>query len=426
MPVKLTKLALPLVGMVALLHTSCSDSTGPGNQGNDRITIVNYAPALAARVTYYDDSIPIDAVGVGYPSAPMLPPGSLAGPPRSPQSSMASYQLKLRAEVASPIVNGQTLQATSVSIVGSLAVVSYNMIGNPYVGGVDVIDISNQQHPVLVSQALFTNTDVSAVTTSGTNVYVAEATGDTGFVAPAAFEIMQLQGNNLVLSGNRRMGLTSFVATSVAASGTKAYATTGDAGSLFVIDPTTFAKTDSVAMHDARWVTVGGGKVVVVQGTPGQIWVYNESNMTPVAGSPFAFAGATVAESKSQAEIAGGKAFIAAGDSGVRVHSISTGLKVGTVPRPNPDSLGLSSSVVVTNAVAIDQDLLFISNGEAGVYMAQGSQAFSATGAETQQTITMIGRLRFANLQSVNHVAIQNKYLIIAAGLGGLKIVQVI
>jgi hypothetical protein len=421
---KLTKLALPLVGMVALLHTSCSDPSGPGNQGNDRITIVNYAPALAARVTYYDDSIPIDTVGVGYSSAPILPSASLAGPPRSPQSSMASYQLKLRAEVAPPIVNGQTLQATAVSIVGSLAVVSYNMIGNPYVGGVDVIDISNQNHPVLVSQALFTNTDVSAVTTSGTNVYVAEATGDTGFLAPAAFEIMQLQGNNLVLSGNRRMGLTSFVATSVAASGTKAYATTGDAGSLFVIDPTTFAKTDSVALHDARWVTVGGGKVVVVQGTPGQISVYNESNMSLVGA--WSFAGATVAEAKSQAEIAGGKAFIAAGDSGVQVHSIATGLKVGSMPRPNPDSLGLSPSVVVTNAVAIDQDLLFISNGEAGVYMAQGSQAFSATGAETQQTITMIGRLRFANLQSVNHVAIQNKYLIIAAGLGGLKIVQVI
>jgi hypothetical protein len=419
---KVAKLALPLVGMVALLHTSCSDPSGPGNQGNDRIAIVNYAPALAARVTYYNDSIPIDTVGVGYPSAPMLPSASLVG--RSPQSSAASFQLKLRAEVAPPVVNGQTLQATSVSIVGTLAVVSYNMIGNPYVGGVDVIDIGNQQHPVLVSQALFTNTDVSAVTTSGTNVYVAEATGDTGFVAPAAFEIMQLQGNQLVLSGNRRMGLTSFVATSVAASGTKAYATTGDAGSLFVINPTTFAKTDSVALHDARWVTVGGGKIVVVQGTPGQISVYNESNMSLVG--TWSFAGAAIAEAKSQAEIAGGKAFIAAGDSGVRVHSISTGLNVGTVPRPNPDSLGLSSSVVVTNAVAIDQDLLFISNGEAGVYMAQGSAAFSATGAETQQTITMIGRLRFANLQSVNHVAIQNKYLIIAAGLGGLKIVQVI
>jgi hypothetical protein len=104
---------------------------------------------------------------------------------------------------------------------------------------------------------------------------------------------------------------------------------------------------------------------------------------------------------------------------------------VGKVARPNPDSLGLSPAVVVTNAVAIDQDLMFISNGEAGVYLAQGSQAFSATGAETQQTITMVGKLRFGNLQSVNHVAYaagspgKPGMLIIAAGLGGLKIVQV-
>jgi hypothetical protein len=83
--------------------------------------------------------------------------------------------------------------------------------------------------------------------------------------------------------------------------------------------------------------------------------------------------------------------------------------------------------VVVTNAASVDADLLFISNGEAGVYVAQGSSAFSATSAETAQTITMLGKLRFANLQSVNHVAYssQDGYLIIAAGLGGLKMVKV-
>ena len=417
-----TKLALPLVAIVALLHTSCGDATGPGNQTNGRITITNDVATLAARVTYYDSAIAIDSVGVGYSSAAVFPSGPVAS--RTANLSAASFQLKLKAEVAPPSIVGQVLQATSVSIVGNLAVVSYNMVGNAYLGGVDVIDISNQNHPVLVSQALFQNTDVSAVTTSGANVYVAEATGDAGFAYPAVFESMQLQGNQLVLSGNRRMGLTSFVATSVAASGTKAYATTGDAGSLFVIDPTTFTKTDSVALQDARWVAVGGGKVVVVQGTLGQISVFNESNMSPVGTFPFY--GAYVTQSKSQAEIVGGKAFVAAGDSGVRVLSVTTGTIVGSVPRPNPDSLGLSPSVVVTNAVAIDQDLMFISNGEAGVYLAQGSAIFSSTGSETAQTITMRGRLGFANLQSVNHVAVQNRYLIIAAGLGGLKIVQVI
>jgi outer membrane protein assembly factor BamB len=253
---------------------------------------------------------------------------------------------------------------------------------------------------------------------------VAEATADTGFIAAGVFEIMQLQGNNLVLSGNKRRALSSYVATSTAAGATKAYATTGDAGGLFGINPATLATTDSIPLHDARWVTVAEGKLVVVQGTPGQIVVYNESTMNPVGTFPFP--GADIAQSKSQAVVVGGKAFIAAGDSGVQVLSDSTGKIVGSVPRPNPDSLGLSPSVVVTNAVAVDQDLMFISNGEAGVYLAQGSQLFSASGSEAVQTITMRGRLRFGNLQSVNHVAYQSKYLIIAAGLGGLKIVQVI
>ena len=414
------KLAVALVCLVALVHLSCSDASGPGDQSNGRISITNNTGVLASRVTYVNDSIPIDSVGVGYPSAPA--PFASASISRSSAASQAAFNLHLKAEVAPPSLGGQMLQATSVSIVGNLAVVSYNMAGNPYLGGVDVIDISNKNHPVLTSEALFQNTDVSAVTTSGINVYLAEATGDTGFASPAVFEVVTLVGNQLVLTGNKRTGLSSFAATSVA-SGTRVYATSGDAGSLFMLDPTLFTVTSSIPLHDARWVAVGGGKVAVVQGTPGTLAVFNESNMSSVGNFPFA--GADIAQSKSQAELVGGKAFIAAGDSGVQVVSASTGLKVGAVPRPNPDSLGLSPSVVVTNAVAIDQDLMFISNGEAGVYLAQGSQVFSSTGSETQQIITMQGKLRFGNLQSVNHVALQSGILIIAAGLGGLKIVQV-
>src|SRR3989441_9179174 len=414
------KLAVALVCLVALVHLSCSDASGPGDQSNGRISITNNTGVLASRVTYLNDSIPIDSVGVGYPSAPA--PFASASISRSSAASQAAFNLHLKAEVAPPSLGGQMLQATSVSIVGNLAVVSYNMAGNPYLGGVDVIDISNKNLPVLTSEALFQNTDVSAVTTSGINVYLAEATGDTGFASPAVFEVVTLVGNQLVLTGNKRTGLSSFTATNVA-SGTRLYATSGDAGSLFMLDPTLFTVTSSIPLHDARWVAVGGGKVAVVQGTPGTLAVFNESNMSSVGNFPFA--GADVAQSKSQAELVGGKAFIAAGDSGVQVVSASTGLKVGAVPRPNPDSLGLSPSVVVTNAVAIDQDLMFISNGEAGVYLAQGSQVFSSTGSETQQIITMQDKLRFGNLQSVNHVALQSGILIIAAGLGGLKIVQV-
>jgi hypothetical protein len=419
------KLAVALICVVALVHLSCSDASGPGDQANGRISITNNAGVLASRVTYLNDSIPIDSVGVGYPSAPGPRPS--AAITRSSSASQAGLNLSLKAEVAPPSIGGQTLQATSVSIVGNLAVVSYNMVGNPYLGAVDVIDITNKNQPVLTSEALFQNTDVSAVTTSGINVYLAEATGDTGFAAPAVAEVVTLVGNQLVLTGNKRTGLSSFAATSVAY-GTRVYATSGDAGSLFMLNPVTFAVTSSIPLTDARWVAVGGGQVAVVQGMPGRLAVYTESNMSLVGSWPFK--GADIAQSKSQAALVGGKAFIAAGDSGVQVLNPSTGAFLGQVPRPNPDSLGLSPSVVVTNAVAIDQDLMFISNGEAGVYLAQGSQVFSTSGTGAQ-TITMRGKLRFGNLQSVNHVAYSAGgpgnpgLLIIAAGLGGLKIVQV-
>ncbi len=413
-----------LAGVLVLVYASCVDAFGPGNQANDRISIVNDPSTLAASVTYFSTPVLVDATGVGYPSAP-APSAPMAGA-RSAASPQA-FSLTLVAEVAPPVVSGQTLQATAVSIVGQQAVVSYNIAGNPYGGAIDVFDLSNNNLPTLTSRAVFQNTDVSSVFASGTNVYLAEATGDTGFAAPAVVENIQLVGNNLVLAGNRRRALSSYAATSATASGTKVYATTGDAGSLFVIDPVLFTVTSSISLHDARWVDVAGGKVAVVQGTPGILDVYNESNMSPVGS--WSFSGANVAQSKSTVSLVGGKAFIGAGTAGVQILSASTGKVVGSVARPNPVTLTppLADSVVVTNAASVDADLLFISNGEAGVYVAQGSQAFSTSGSETNQTITMLGKLRFSNLQSVNHVAYssQDGYLIIAAGLGGLKMVKV-
>src|SRR5437867_591318 len=280
------KLAIALICVVALVHLSCSDASGPGNQANDRISITNNAGVLASRVTYMNDSIPIDSAGIGYPSAPA--PLASASVGRSSTASQAGgFNLSLKAEVAPPSIGGQTLQATSVSMVGNLAVVSYNMIGNPYLGAVDVIDINPGGQPRLTSRAVFQNADINAVFASGANVYVAEATGDTGFTSPAVFEVMQLVGNNLVLNGNRRRGLTSYVATSVAASGTRAYATSGNTGALFVIDPVTLTPLDTILLHDARWVTVAGGQIVVVQGTPGQISVFNETTLAPVGTFPF-------------------------------------------------------------------------------------------------------------------------------------------
>ncbi|UCG72544.1 MAG: hypothetical protein JSV45_15070 [Chromatiales bacterium] len=81
--------------------------------------------------------------------------------------------------------------------------------------------------------------------------------------------------------------------------------------------------------------------------------------------------------------------------------------------------------MVVSNAVTVDRDLMFISNREAGVYVAQADADFGSTACNAPQQITMLGHLQFDNLQSANHVAYKGDCLFVAAGLGGVKIVEV-
>ena len=334
-----------------------------------------------------------------------------------------SFSLRLTAEVLPPTLDGKVLQATSIAMSNNKAVVSYNMRGAEYLGGIDVFLISNEKNVQLKSEALFNNADVNSVTFSDDRVFAAEATGDFTYPYPAVFEVLGLQGTKLVLAGNDRGPLTSYAGTSAAAYGNRVYATSGDNGALSVFDSDTLALDDSFDLHDARWVDVNDGKVVVVQGTPGQISVYDEGNMT-LPPNVWSFDGDNVAESKSTVQVLGGKAIIAAGDNGVQVLSLASGNVLGYVPLPDNNALGLPRDVVVTNAVSAEGDLLFISNGEAGVYVAQADTPFEQDWGETLHAITVLGKLRFNALQSVNHVAYKDGLLIVASGLGGLKVVR--
>ena len=79
----------------------------------------------------------------------------------------------------------------------------------------------------------------------------------------------------------------------------------------------------------------------------------------------------------------------------------------------------------VTNAVDASGQYVYISNGEAGVYVAQASQALENLSGDTPISLTVLGKLRFSSQQSVNHVAFNGSTLVVASGLGGVKIVTV-
>ncbi len=412
------KSLLPVLLVAATVHLSCGGggdiALGPGDQANDHISITNDEAAIAWRQNDTDVDVPVDGTGVGYASVM-----GAARPAAAP-----SFSLRLTAEVLPPSIDGKVLQATSIAMSNNKAVVSYNMRGAEYLGGIDVFLVSNEKNVTLKSEALFNNADVNSVTYNDTHVYAAQACGDGAFPYPAVFEVLGLQGVSLILDGNGRAPLTSYAGTSAVFQGSRVYATSGDNGALSVFDSASLAMQDSFGLHDARWVDVNDGKVVVVQGTPGQISVYDEATMA--LENVFPFDGANIAESKSTVQVIGGKAIIAAGDNGVQVLSLATGNVLGHVPLPDNNVLGLPRDVVVTNAVSAEGDLLFISNGEAGVYVAWADTPFDQDWDETLPlpTITVLGQLQFSALQSVNHVAYKDGLLIVASGLGGLKVVR--
>lgn len=393
----------------------------PAEESEGERTVSNDEEELGDRVTYSDEDVPIDSS-----AAPALGPS--AAPPALAPSSL---RLRLVASVRPPTISGEVVQATSVwATRDDRAIVSYNTRGAQAIGGLDYFRDLQSRRPRLRSSISSTQTDANAVFTDGRYAFLAASTTDQSLPAPAALDRIGIRGDRFRLDETSRMPLTSFAATGAMATNSDVYVTSGNTGHVFAFDAGNLSLQGQFALDDARWVAwdEDNGRVVVLQGTPGRLSVFAEGDFP--GGSmnllnTWSFPGADVAESKSTVEVVGGKAFVAAGPAGVQIVCLDTGEIVGSVPRPDPASLGLDPSVVVTNAVTVEDDLMFISNGEAGVYAAAAAEDFDSTACNEPQQITVLGQLQFGDLESVNHVVYRDDFLFVAAGLGGTKIVYV-
>ena len=374
----------------------------------DGMTITNDEAGLNGRVTDRNDTIQVDT-----DSASIVGGGKRA-------ASGKTLTLTLVAEIAPPVVNGDTLQASSVVLKAVFAYVSYNFQGEAYRGGVDVVHIKNGGKAEIRSAVTFDDADVHALNFDG-DLYLATATSDESFGDPAVLERVGVKGGKLELKERERVGLGSFAATAVAVDGKQVYTTSGNAGGLRVLTEAALATSSEKSLPDARWVDYDATRVVVAQGTPGRIAVYTKSTMA--LANTWTFTGANVAEAKTTVRVLGGKALIAAGSGGAQLMSLATGKILGTVPVPVV--AGLSADRAVANAADADGDLIYVSNGEAGVYAVEASEDLGKSTGEASITLTTLGRLRFSNLQSVNHVAFDGNTLVVAAGRGGVKVVSV-
>lgn len=340
------------------------------------------------------------------------------------KSGAKTLKLTHVATMASPVYDGQSLGATDVAIKGDFAYVTYNTRGDPFVGGVQVIQLTNKKKPELVAQFVFTDTDVHTATANGSDLYLGESVNVdeedfASFEHPGAFEHVRLTGSNHYESTDGPQDLPSYAATDIAVDGDTLYMTVGAAGGgLVIYNLDAEAEQEFIPIEDARSVALAdSAQILVFSGTDGRITVVDTEDFSSTS---FDTGGATIADSKSTVEVLDQLAFIGGGDGGMIVVDWEEGDVLATVA--NPTVAGLSAEVTVANAVTLyKSQYAFISNGEAGIRVTSIKSFIE----DQEEEISVVGTLQFGTNESANAILATNSYLFVAAGTGGFKIIAI-
>ncbi len=410
---KLFKLAI--VALLVAITVSCSTEVDFLEDAD--LIITNDEDLLSERLTIEDEDIDIEPMDDEIES-------------EFAARRNRSFDLRLVASIQSPTVNGQQVQATSASVFtgGPRAAVSYNFRGEFYAGALDVLQIpsGNNNRLRLRSGVQFTDANAHSVYVTDDYIWAAHSSLNPELVNEGEFSAARkftFNGFNLHQNATGSISMQGFAANSVKEFGNRVYITSGDNAGLWVYDIGLSELIEFFDIPDARWVDVNETYIAVLRGgESARIYLYDTDTLEPVAEYPFT--GADTPEAKNTVELAGNLALIAAGRSGAHIMDLNDGSILSTIPIPSPASLGLDPAKVETNAVSADGEYIFISNGEAGVYVAEASTALSSFNSGNNLDIQLLGSLMFDDLESVNHVSFRQNHLIVAAGTGGVKAVR--
>ncbi|WP_026969626.1 hypothetical protein [Algoriphagus terrigena] len=371
--------------------SACQDSEDP-----ETIIIRTDSQTLSERIS-------LDGTGVVALIDPNAPSGRI-------MESSSDLPLILISQVPGPVYDGQTLRATHVDIEGDYAYVGYNLEGDRYLGAVEIFNISDAYKPVIVSQAIFTDAEVSSLEFANGTLYLAMAVdidGSQEVSSPANLASVSVSGGNFT-SGFSFTSIEGFVATDVTRTQNSTAITSGNPGILGLADNAGNI-TNQMEMEDLRSVAFGNDRLAVLSGVNGAT-ILNPSNLSTTATISLP---AATPEAKRTIAINNNRVYIAEGANGAGIYRLDNGAELAKLPIPiNPADTDPGD--VVTNAVSVDNSLLFMANGAAGVSI---SDVTSTDDIKSYGIIDLDG--------SSNFVRNEENFVFVATGTGGLQILKI-
>jgi hypothetical protein len=349
--------------------------------------------------------------------------------------------LSLVAETSAVTLANQTVQATDVALKENKAYISYNMAGDEFVGALQVVDLKKESSPSVLAEIIFEDIDINALYIKGNELYAVGAAdpASRSISTPAVLIIVSLK-HGIPQASIDIIDLPSYAGTDVLVKNGYIFVTVGaDGGGLVRLkesDPNSYSvDTDFIWIDDARSLAVEARLLGVLKGTDGQISYFNTSELTSAGSSlssvnpvrDVAFSGtATIANSKSTIDMVSELSIVALGDGGIKAIFSDSNDDTPLFEIAAVTGYGdLADALTVTNAVTVNQNLLFRASGEAGVDLYKLSKKIRSVPEGGTVSLTRLGSLEFDDLSSANGIFYRHGFLFVANGLGGMKIVRV-
>ena len=392
--------------LIPIVFTNCKKSDSPTIQADqEKVFVNNDKTSLNERIIYVQD--PVFST--------------------THSKDNEDYYWYYVAEVPSPVFNGEILSATHVNIIDQKAYVSYNVQGNVYMGGIEVIDLEDPAFPTVITQMLFMGNDANAVSAdiagsnSNRDVYLALSSFKKGAV------VRKLQTQNgqfsgaftdLSLSKYLDSDVISASANGIACTDDYVYVTSGQSeGGVFQISKEDFTLMDVDEFDAAKYVVTNATKQISLStGDEAKLHVYNigtgmGKQMFDI-GSIYHQHVEEPYYGKSAMHIDQGSdiCYVAMGLNGMKAFDITSGAEVYSSPA-NMLTKGN------TNGLTKDDLFVYLANGADGLYIAripEGSgEIIPVQVWDIDETVA-----------SANLVKATEDWLFVAKGGGGLKILR--
>ncbi len=384
-----------------ILSISCSDSTTVFVDGEDDIQMETNTAVLENSINY-DDSGVLDIYeedqNIGVQS-------------KSNDEQAGDYPLTLVAQVNPPSFNGgENLTASHVHIVGDYAYVSYNTIDSDYVGGIDIIYVGDPLRPRVTSRLYYLNADINSLKFDNGFVYAAGGVDAEKSVTASANSFVAK-----IAVSNGRFNLSSgifygfqegFVANDIIITPSSVIMTSGRDGYVTEFDKNSLEITNETPYPDLRSLAMNNGQIAVLDASFGVRFLdanFAETRQIPI-DSDFRLA------DKRTLDFSDEKVVVAEGSKGAGIYNTATGALIEHVPIPiNPSEVAQTN--IVTNATALNEDVLLMANGGAGLCL-----------SEDNEGVDIVGIIELQG--SINYVASRGDYIFAASGKRGLQIIK--